>query len=145
MSCAHSHGIVVGIDDRGWRMNFVRRTTGLVLVGLLVSCSTWEACQYEAVEGGYWVTLAQPGLDGAPADGATTVCINRVKLQSCPRSTSLAYIYRPTDLKLVITGKLVEIWVEGGDVSGPASGKDVTVGDHDELVFRIVRKPQRTF
>lgn len=121
-------------------MPLVQRTLALApLAGLLVSCSTWEAYQHQAVEGGYWVTLAQPMLDGAPADGATTVCIDRVKLQTCPRSTSLAYIYRPDNLQLVITGKLVEVRVLGGDVSGPAPGEDVTLGDHDELTFRIIR------
>jgi hypothetical protein len=121
-------------------MRRVLRTLGFALLaGLLVSCSTWEAYRHDAVEGGYWVTLAQPMLDGAPADGATTVCIDRVKLANCPRSTSLAYIHRPNDLKLVITGKLVEVRVSGGDVSGPAPGEDVTLGDHDELTFRIIR------
>lgn len=127
-------------------MTLIRRKIGpALLVGLLVSCSTWEAYQHKAVEGGYWVTLAQPMLDGAPAEGATTVCIDRVKLETCPRSTGLAYIYRPTDLKLVITGKSVELWVSGGDVTGPAPGEYVPVGDDEELTFRIVRKPQKAF
>jgi hypothetical protein len=79
-------------------------------------------------------------LNGAPADAATTVCVARVKLRTCPRFSSLAYIYRPEHLNLVVAGKLIELQVAGGDISGPRIGQARGVGEHDELTFRIVRQ-----
>jgi hypothetical protein len=112
-----------------------------IAASLLVGCAEWEAYRHERVESGYWVTLAQPMLDGAPAEGATTLCVAREKLRTCPRSSSLAYIFRPQRLRLVIAGKSIELQVDGGDIRrGPSPGQAMTIGDQDELTFRIVRQ-----